>query len=151
MYALRSLGRRSSAGVICVAGVVASCSPRGRMYALRLLGSSAGVICVAGAARYWELSKGSDVRPEVAGSPQLCRCDLRGRRGACCHHQLPPTNRHQPVATKLPPTNCHPPTANCPLLCLAKLSTCGAIRSYNLDPLANWSAMSYLLATCKHR
>ena len=30
------------------------------------------------------LSKGSDVRPEVAGSPQLCRCDLRGRRGPWC-------------------------------------------------------------------
>ena len=44
MYSLRSLGRRSCAGV----------------------------------------SKGSDARPEVAGSPQLCQCDLRGRCGTWC-------------------------------------------------------------------
>ena len=64
----------------------ACCSPRGRMYA------SGSQLCpvatalplrFAWQARYLVVSKGSDVRPGVAWS-QLCRCDLRGRRGILC-------------------------------------------------------------------
>ena len=56
---------------------------------------------VQGAAVICVLSKGSDVRPGVAWSPQLCRCDSRGRRGTWCS----PRGRMYMVRALMPSTH----------------------------------------------
>ena len=67
MYVLGALGRRSPAGVICVAGAV--------LWG-RLVAAAVGVICVAGA-----VLGAPRGRMYALGSLQLCRC---GRRGTWC-------------------------------------------------------------------
>ena len=104
MYALGSLGRRTCAGVICVAG--ARCSPNGRVYALGSLGrrscagtcythalgplgrrACAGVICVAGAvlaALYQMYALGSLGRRSCAGVICVAGAVLAALQGVRC-------------------------------------------------------------------